>query len=590
MANPKNPLDDFSIYTYHIAIFMHKTHKKLLSEMDSFDWQETKTTRDSANGACLLNSVTDPFQLIQELKIQQIAPSVSAEFKTSPFGTFAFRISEPGNCMFITKIAKLMKQYDTKAYASAVWGIKIKFVGRFPDSEIDEILDIPSITGILSDIKGSFNHMGSTYDLSFVMADTSGVGQLQEHSNSIYISTMVEPVTISEVETLGDAVSKLQETLQNNYNEEITRSLGETQLRKIRYDFSIKDGEIAGFKVDGTLQDHINDKKYYFSFPKNTPIAHAFTTIIHRCPELMKLVGESKDDWRKPFHLNGKMYQILSSTEHSDEDIVVKFEIGMYYGSESEIEPGETKTTNSTNHTLYEFDFYYTDNYNTDIINFDMSANVGLILYLGGTPRLTDDAMNRLSKIEHDAAVESGGKGGYVINKNDKVDGEQPFKQKNIKVTGGSGDIAIVGVQDNAFGGASSLYNKDRTAALESLAKYCSIDSVSKTLSIRGHAKLLQQCFANGCSLGTSESMWVKLNIFSRDDENNGSDSRVKYFYDGVYSIMGAEHIFMDGKFTQELTLLMMDYEWLNDIDTGDENKTPEPKKSDDIKEPGSNE
>lgn len=586
MANPKNPLDDYSIYTYHIALFMHKTHEGLKKEMESFDWQ-TKTSRDEANGSCLLNSVMDPFQLIQELKIQQIAPSVSSEFRTSPFGTFSFRIVEPGNCIFITKIAKLMKKYETKAFASAVWGVKIKFVGRFEDSQIDEILDIKEITGILADIKSSFTQMGSTYDLSFVMADTSGVGQNDLHINSIYLGTIVEPVSFSEVKTLEEAISKLQEKLQKNYDNEVERLFGETKMRKIRYNFSIQDSDIAGYALDGLDQNHYKDEKYYFTFEKNTPIAHAFTTIIHRCPELLKLVGDSKDAWKKPFHIDGKMYQILSNVEYSEDEILVNFKISMYYGLDAEIEAGESKTVNDiTTHTLYEFDFYYTDNYNVDVINFDMTANVGLILYLGGSPKLTDDAQIRANKVEHDGAVGSGDRGGTVFSTNDKANGEHPFKQKKIKTTGASGDIAIFGVQDSSFGGASSQHNKDRTAALESLAKYCSIDSVSKNLNIRGHADLLKRCFSTGNSLGSSESIWVKLNIFARDDEPTNGDPRVRYFYDGVYSIIGIEHIFNDGKFVQELTLLMMDFEWINDIE-GDSDSPVETKNSDDINETG---
>ena len=60
--------------------------------------------------------------------------------------------------------------------------------------------------------------------------------------------------------------------------------------------------------------------------------------------------------------------------------------------------------------------------------------------------------------------------------------------------------------------------------------------------------------------------MWVKLNIFSRDEEIEGPDNRARYFYDGAYSIISAEHVFNDGKFTQELTLMMMDFEWMKDV------------------------
>lgn len=566
MANPANPLDKYSIYTYHLAVFMHSTNTGLQEAFDSFDWQKTKTTRSEPSAdveGCLLNSVMDPHQLIQELKIQQIAPSVSSEFRASPLGLFSMRIAEPGNCMFLTKVAKLMKKYDTKAFASAVWGIKIKFVGRLPNSEIDEILELPPIVGMLIDIKGSFTQMGSTYDLSFIMTGTAGVGQLPEHSNSIYLGTIVESASISGVKTLKDTIQKLQEKLQNNYDEEMRRTHPNTEMRKIRYEFSIDDPDIAGFEVDGMLQDHPSDQKYYFTFEKNTPIAHALTTIIYRCPKLMALIGDSKEAWRKPFHMNGTMYQILSNVEYLDSEIVVRFKITLYYGSESEVPEGGTVTTNTTTHTNYVFDFYFAPDYNIDVLSFDLTANVGLILYLAGSPRLTSDAILNSNNTGYDGAIGDDTQAGYLVNKNVKTENDVPYKQHEVPTDGGTQDIITHASNNTSVGGGSSKYNEDRTAALESLSKYCSIDSVSKTLHIRGHAELLNRCLTTGDTFGTTQGIWIKLNIWSRDEETGQTD---KYFYDGVYSVVSIDHVFTDGKFTQELTLMMMNFEWLKDV------------------------
>lgn len=561
MSKPENPLDKFSIYTYHIAIFMNASQKGLEEEIADFDWEKTKTQRNTANGSCLLNSITDPFQLIQELKIQQIAPSISSEFKTSPFGTFSMRIVEPGNCMFLNKIKKLMDDQKTKAFVSAVWGVLIKFVGRTPDSDIEEDVETPVIYGILADIKSSFNQMGSTYDLSFMMTNTMGVGQLPEHANSVHLGTLVEAINISEITTLSDALQKLQTAAQNNYDKQVEISTPGTNMRKIKYSFSIDDSSgIGDFEIKrggGVGKDNRNKEKYYFNFEQNTPIAHAITTILHDCPKLMKLIGDSKDAWRKPFHMDGKMYQILSDTYLDETEVIVSFKVALYNGSDKSIKAGDTVTVESTSHTLYEFDFYFGDNYNVDVINFDLTSNAGLLLYLGGTPRLQIENTLGYNGYEHDGTIESGENPGSKVSKNKKYDKETPYKTNEITTTGADNDILTFAAYDNRMGGSTTEYNKERTEALQSLAMYTSIDAVQKTLQIRGHGKLLAQCLDPGATFGSNQGIWLKLNIFSRDDETGQRD---RYFYDGVYSIISADHIFNDGKFTQELNLMMMDF------------------------------
>ena len=164
---------------------------------------------------------------------------------------------------------------------------------------------------------------------------------------------------------------------------------------------------------------------------------------------------------------------------------------------------------------------------------------------------------------EHESAIQSGDNPGTKVSTNDKFDKETPYKENPVEASGGEADFIPVALHDRAFGGASTDSNKERTAALESLAKYTSIDSVSKTLHIRGHSGLLQQCFNPGDTFGTTMGIWLKLNIWSRDDETGQRD---KYFYDGVYNVVTIDHIFNDGKFTQEMNLLMMNFDQLKEV------------------------
>ncbi len=568
MSIPSNELDDLSIYTYHVAIFIASTQDKLESEMNNFDW-ETKTSRNDANNLCILNSVCDPFQLIQELKIVQVAPSVGDDFKTSPFGEIALRIVEPGNCMFLNKIAKLMKKLETKALAFAVWGFLIKFVGRTPENEIVECKDVSPVFAVLTDIRSSFNHMGSTYDLSFVMADTIGVGQTSQHSNSIQFGMLTESVNISEVETLEDGIKKLQEAAQKNYDEQVKISSPNAEMRKVKYNFYIDpDINIGKYKINrggGSDSDARNETKFIFNFQQGTPIAHAIETILKSCPDLMKEISEEKEAWRKPYHNNGKMFQILSSSKYNEDDVEIIFKVSMHNGLKDgdELKSGETKTVDGTSHTQFEFDFYFSDKYNTDVINFDLTSNTGLKLYLCGTPRLQIENSLGYKGQEHSGAVESGEYPGTKISKNLTYEKEKPYATNDVNATGDKNDVLLFASMDNRMSGSISDYNKERTAALESLVNYMSVDSAVKTLNIRGNLGLLKKCLESNKQFGSNNSFWVKLNIFSRDDETGQRD---RYFYNGAYFTVHCEHNFSEGKFVQTLTLQMMDFEWVSEL------------------------
>jgi hypothetical protein len=570
MANPQNPLDKYPIYTYHLALFMHHDQDALEQEMRSFDWENTPTTRKDYNPSvpsCLLNSVTDPFQSIQELKIEQIAPNVSSGYRASPWGQFSIRIVEPGNCMFLTKIKNLMGYYDVKAFASAVWGVKIKFVGRTETNDI-ETWDVDPMFGMLVDIRSNFTQMGSTYDLSFVMTDTMGVAQLPEHANSLQLGTMFEGVTLSGVTTISEAFNKLQERLQYNYDQEVQKRFPNADAKKVRYQIWVGDEEISDYPLDGSVTNKKRDAEKYFSWPKGTAIADALTEIVFRCPQLAAAIGDSKDVWKKPFNIGGKMYQILTKVIPASNEIVVAFYLTMYYGAPNEIKAGSPQTYKTTTHYLYEFDFYFAEKYNVDVINFDMSANVGLILYLTSTPRNTvANQLNLDGVAAGKNAVKEGNEAGIVVDENKKIEKHPDWPEDELNVDCGKRDMLVMANYPDYISqgrpGGETKGDKSRTQALESLAKYSSIDNISKNITIRGHYDILDISLRRGSTFGTTDGIWVKLNIWSYDEETGQRD---KYFYDGVYQALGIQHSFMDGKFTQELTLMMMNFDAIQDL------------------------
>jgi hypothetical protein len=53
-------------------------------------------------------------------------------------------------------------------------------------------------------------------------------------------------------------------------------------------------------------------------------------------------------------------------------------------------------------------------------------------------------------------------------------------------------------------------------------------------------------------AFGTTRGIWVKINVFQVVD-----DVKEPFYYTGWYQLMAVENVFSNGKFTQNLALLM---------------------------------
>jgi hypothetical protein len=552
--NNPNPLDNLKIYTYHIALFMGATKDQVEGQIKNFDWK-TKTSRAEPTGYCLLNSVMDPDQMIEELRIDQISPSVSENSKLSPISQITLRVIEPGDCMFVSKIARLMNIVKINAMAGAIWGIKIKFVGRDENSKIHDssqsssiLPDIDPIYGIMIDMNGSFTQMGSTYNLSFITANSFGVSEIPTHDSSRHIGSLRSGISIDNVTTMSDALSRLQKNVQEEYDRLFQVEFSkENSGRPLKYNFTCHK-EFQGMQIK-TVNN--NDKSpnalAKLSFPHNAKIGDCIHEIVLNCPELLQMMAKAKDGMSTPFHYKGKMYQILSSINMNPTEVEVVFHLDYYKGSESK------DGSDVHDKFKYVFDFYFAPQYNTDVLSFDLTAHMGYLVFLGAHPsnynastayKEKDTKSNPINLTSTPVNVEqqqaTSGPDRVPIDELDKLDPKVFPPLPEIYRTG--------------FSNNSAEYASERAQALDAMARYTSIDNIQKTLRVRGHMGLLAT--TSQTIIGVGQGIWVKLNIYSRDEITKKA---VPYFYQSWYQAVTIAHIFRDGKFEQEMNLIMLD-------------------------------
>lgn len=553
---PKNPLNDLTIYTYHIALFMGKSQTQLEEYISSFDWTKG-THRSSAEGFCLLNSVADPFQSVQELRIEQMAPCISSEFKTTPFSMVTMRVVEPGNCMFVSKIAKLMQseEVNTTALGDACWAVKIKFVGRTPDGEIvDDFNDIDPLYLTMTNCAGVTNQAGSTYEMQFIMNDTFGVGELEQHSASIRVGSVRNAINFKAL-TIGEALDNLQFELQYAYEEDKKSKVEFKDMRPIRYVIQTSSDEIREMKLDGVNRDYADPKNpSFFIFESNKPIQHCIQEILYRSNQFTRYISANPEVWSTPYHVNGKMSIIESRIDMLDDEAVVTFNVGVYEGAADR----EGTSQGNTNHFLYEFDFYFAEDYNVDVMQFDITFENSFLLYL------TTDNRDTVDNIHNTSDKMAGNAGEAVITTGERIENQGKDLPATETAEGTRGDIfmpaPVPEVVRRGFPGASQEGSAARTQALLSMAKFTSLDAIQKDLRLRGHYGLLQKCL-NG--LGAEQGIWVKVHVKTRDEETGQVDN---YFYDSEYQLMSITHRFMEGKFEQDLSLMMMNFTDLDSI------------------------
>lgn len=549
MATPVNPLDNLKIYTYHIAMFMGATNDDLKNAIDNFDWSQG-TTRTVANGFCLINSVTDAAQSIDELRIDQVAPLMGLGGSTlAPIGEIRVRIVEPGDCMFMSKIAALMQTIQVSAFSGALFAFKIKFVGRDADNNIIDTslnanTDVAPIYCLLLDVKSSFTQMGSTYEFHFITANTFGAFSGNQHENSKHIGSL-RYGTSFYASTIGEALQKLQTNIQKDYDRQYSEHILSSDGRGRKLNFSVTDGgSFSGMTID-TVNNNSSDptEKGNLVFGPGTSIIDCIHIIASYSPELRKMLADSKEGALQPLHPGVKIYQITSQATLTTDSVNVDYQMVLYEGS------GKNEFT---------FEFYFSPKYNTDVLSFDLTANGGYYAFLGADP-LQSNAVN--------AGLQPNNFTGRNDNnippaKNADRQVTQPSQAKTTidssvqkndwKITSPLPDVFRSG-----FHQGSSDYSKERSEALECLSRYMAIDNMQKTLHIRGHLEILTLSMSQ--LIGVKEGMWVKLNIYSKDADDRTAQP-VKYFYDDFYETMAVTHTFRDGKFEQELTLIMMNF------------------------------
>lgn len=539
----QNPLNNFKSYTYHFALFVNHDGTKI-EEITTFPTEHTTRTAgvESLGSTLLVNSVTDPFQIIDDVNFTYFNSHVNTGQPLVAGGELTMRVIEPGNCMFMSKIKNAMTKHKVSKPSFFVFGLKIKFVGIDGDNNITVIDDeIPIIPMILADMRATYDHRGSEYNLKFAMIAFGAASTSPSQPHSELLGKVPQTITFKAT-TLAGAIGQFQDQLNSTYKQILEKETQVSAIRKITYTINLP-GELAGCDIkSAAVANTTASTDYHFSIQAMTQIPKAINDLILSSPDAANIVKDSASGFKKELHAGAKLWSIMPKLIYREGEVELLYDVKWYDGGNIE---------------KFEFDFYFSDKPNVDVIAYEVVFAQSTLIYLSSA---YDANLDANLKTSNSTDSKSTSFETNSITPNKKVE-EQKLNQVLTPVIGESNDIvgpqSVPKVVLNAMSGTRTVDVAEKKSALNAMAAAMSADFAQKVLKIRGTTELLKRCVASTSqtSFGIEGGIWIKVNVFAQDDETG---ARIPYYYQGWYNLIAVQSSFRDGKFEQELTLVMM--------------------------------
>lgn len=563
----------------------------------------------------LINGSTDASLVIETAKWTSAtgASAVPGDRGTSIAIEGSIQVSEPKGIAFLDQVVKCSVALGVDS-AQVVYVLKTFFVGyglnETHQEYTEHIADIPPLTFLVYDVVGSFTEAGGKYEMSFVAAG-HGAARLPQYSKA------VNSMSVTAGNSLAQTLSRLQDNINDSYDkyfacvyEQIRAAQADSadllaSLRRVKYvievgeDYQDKNG--VRYTVTNQSQQYknsagCNDPAQIF-FPAHTSIESAISAIMMMSPQVLAdmAVGDASNRSKHEF----KIHTAVESKQASDNNEGT-FDYVVYYRVERFLTP-KSIAYDPAFHTLVqddaqvasdpryqeirrniiEFDYMYTGK-NIDILEFDMKVNMGLgylqtatlaNTFKGQTERAPNRFMQPSAQdvnahpVKFGAIVQTPVFFGSQIRSPSLINASNAShtiqsaytltKHASLEVTDVTmrvvGNTQLLGAVNRTTSPAYVVSSGDksaRTAKLQQPTNEAQFADWSHTPAfVKVRIKMPRE--NDDFSLFTGQSKTGDprtdpgLTDYARD-----------FWFDGYYYVVGVEHIFDAGEFTQVLQMV----------------------------------
>jgi hypothetical protein len=538
MATPVNPLDVFATYIYHFEL--HASHS--WDELKTLDGSQSNeaTDRFEPNGTLLINTRRDAHQIIDDVQFQALSPAASRSGIAAVASKLDMIVTEPGGFGFIEKLNVLMERCETKELGSLVFALRIMFVGRRPDNSVETMYS-KLVPLTLFSMNGTFDHRGGVYNMSYI-ATSSVAATSGENTGPQMRYSYTDKNVAFEANTVQEALTKLAEKLNINYEETYRNKLDRGEARKLVYKINF-DKEISG-EVNGTVKRSFAlDDANSFSFDPKKEISACINDILHRSRDINAKIGAAAAAYEQDRHKGAWMPVIVPRIYPKDDVVEIVYDIEIYRGG-------------GTNE--YIFDYYFSDaGKNVDVMQFDVvfskmfaalptSSNKGTDKYVNLSATCSKEVVETYSlDIVHSDVTK---------HRNESL---RPEKRKLNFLKNDVAPLITCGVNDRNGHNIHTVGDvKDARLAIDTASAFlAATGNTQSTFVIRGHLDFLNLCcgYPDGSVIpyGVKDGLWIKINIYMPAPDG----TRRQFYYTGWYQVFGITNQFSGGKFTQSLVV-----------------------------------
>lgn len=563
----------------------------------------------------LINGSTDASFVIETAQWTSAtgASAVPGDRATSIAVEGSLRISEPKGVAFLDQVVKCCVALGVDS-AQVVYVLKTFFIGFRDDEQVtsgsgnrqDFIGDIPPVNFIVYDVTGSFTEAGGTYEMQFVAAG-HGAARLPQYSKAVNSMSL----------TAGDSLQATLTALQTNINtsyqqyfdcvyQQVQATPGDTapllkSLRAVKYVIEVGsdycDANEMKYKVSNQSQQYKNTvgcgDAAQITFPAHTSIETAISTIMMMSPQVQAdmTTGDAATGVKYEF----KIHTALVSEQASDaEEGVIDYTV--YYRVERFMSPktisydpafevlqqDEQQVKSDPRYAqirqnIIEFDYMYTGK-NIDILEFDMKVNMGMAYLQTATLANTfksqlERAPNR--QMQPSAADLNGHtvRFGSIVQTpvffGSQIKSPSMINSQNASDTIQSAytltkhaSLEVTDVSMKIIGSTQLLGSTNRTTS----SKYV----VETANRVQEFEELKEGNFADWSHAPAYVKIKIKMPRENDDfalftGQSTTGDPRTDpgitdyardFWFDGYYYVVGIEHMFDQGEFTQVLQLL----------------------------------
>ncbi len=598
MSNPRNPLDAFRSYSYHhilIACDGSNTAEELATktEISLFDHEGAEQrfcprTVPGSDGkyVVLINGMSDvQFNITEAKWASVLTPRDENSEGSSHYRTMAvdgeLTIMEPFGVNFLNLLNEVTKLLGTDPNG-VVMMLKTIFVGETDEGRTKFVSNVKPLLFIAYDITAMFDVTGAEYTLAFVGV-SNGAGRLP-HVAAVADGFNLE---LKSGSTIQNAMDNLTTAIKQNYKLQKDSIRSQSQTSGVDIDFERDfidvnyiirvDGAYAPLKIGGNAlpaeQNTGNDDPIVNVNSDSISVESMIDSIMSTSTEVKK-IDQEEDDTGNKFY-----YKITSTLETSPTEYNVIYHV--HRKKTNIVRTEEIFDFTPPKGSGIEFDYIFTGQ-NIDVKDFDIKMQMGMTFFQtmaveSSLPTNADSIINKYNNQPY--AAGTGNVNGSGDQKEESSICDASRRRKKPLFLG----MTAKDIKDRntRFPGLSTSYN-----AL--LARHAAIENLEVNMTIRGNPQLLAETTQLPSDLdptiqrpeeildfGLGEGSTVfakphqfpafaKVNIYMPNEfqSNTGNITDVDYsqnfWYPGWYFVLGINHVFSAGEFTQELEMYSM--------------------------------